>query len=92
VASVPIIHPMLLSYGKLPSGREWVYEPKWDGFGAVAYCSENGVRFRLPQYGERATTVRTVRGEKGLEQPGHHGLSVTIHAMGPTVVVTDLFK
>ena len=50
----PHFSPMLLSRGTLPSGSAWVFEPKWDGFRALAYVSEDGVRLRSRR-GERTS-------------------------------------
>jgi ATP-dependent DNA ligase len=35
-----------LLVGQLPEGREWRYEPKWDGFRCLAFKSGRGVRLR----------------------------------------------
>jgi ATP-dependent DNA ligase len=40
--SAPIT-PMIAVTAKLPVGEEWAYEPKWDGFRAVAFRRENRV-------------------------------------------------
>ena len=34
--AVPRLEPMLLRLGPLPTGDAWSYEPKWDGFRALA--------------------------------------------------------
>ena len=34
----PTVLPMLAKrVGELPSGAEWIFEPKWDGFRAIVF-------------------------------------------------------
>jgi ATP-dependent DNA ligase len=40
--SAPIV-PMIAVTAELPTGNQWAYEPKWDGFRAVAFRRENRV-------------------------------------------------
>ena len=35
-----------LLVGRLPEGKEWRYEPKWDGFRCLAYKRQNTVSLR----------------------------------------------
>lgn len=35
-----------LSVGDLPKGKNWVYEPKWDGFRCLAYKDAKGIDLR----------------------------------------------
>ncbi len=40
----PPVEPMLARLEKeLPRGSDWVYEPKWDGFRAMAFCDGDDV-------------------------------------------------
>ena len=48
---------MLLRPGSIPTGTEWAFEVKWDGFRAVV-STEDGLRVRS----RRAGTCRRARG------------------------------
>ena len=47
--------PMLARSGPLPTGSEWAFEPKWDGFRAIV-STENGLRVRS-RWGWNMTTL-----------------------------------
>jgi hypothetical protein len=44
LALTPPIDPMLAQLeSEIPSGDGWLYEPKWDGFRAIAFVNANDV-------------------------------------------------
>jgi ATP-dependent DNA ligase len=44
LAVKPPIEPMeAKSIARIPEGREWLYEPKWDGFRCIAFCNGDDV-------------------------------------------------
>ena len=45
-ARTPILPMEALLVGRLPEGKEWRYEPKWDGFRCLAYKRDRTVTLR----------------------------------------------
>ena len=51
--SPPVMPQLALSrVAALPEGEEWSYEPKWDGFRAIAFVDGRG---ELPAIAQRQT-------------------------------------
>ena len=47
MAAIKHLLPMeALLVGRLPEGKEWRYEPKWDGFRCLAFKRQRGVTLR----------------------------------------------
>src|SRR3954470_19568550 len=69
VAPPPLISPMLLTRGSLPSRGDWVFEPKWDGFRAVVSISEAGVRVRSRNGNDLAAIAPELKDPPELSSP-----------------------
>ena len=48
----PVMPQLALSRAALPEGEEWSYEPKWDGFRAIAFVDPSGETFLQSRNGK----------------------------------------